>query len=81
MSMRRDKQMANGTATARQINAHLMSGSSYCYVYGEGFQYRISRARTRKGVLEGRIVNGERADGRKLNDWEPIPATAEVALT
>lgn len=76
-----DQSMMNQTQpTVRQINAHLMSGSNYCYVSGEGFGLRISRARTRKGITEGRVVNGERADGSKLNEWEPIPATATVEL-
>ena len=61
--------------TVREFNSHLASCSSYCYVYGEGFSFRISRARTRKGVVEGRVINGS------PKDWEVIPADATVELS
>jgi hypothetical protein len=62
--------------TARQINAHLASMTSYCYVnLPNGNRLRISRARTRHGVLEGRIILGS------PKTWEIIPATATVELS
>jgi len=53
--------------TVRQINAHVFAGTGTCYVYREGAAtLRISRARTRKGKIEGRVIVGS------PNDWEPI---------
>lgn len=42
--------------TVRQINQHTFAGAGICVVYAAGWQMRISRARTRKGVKEGRVV-------------------------
>jgi hypothetical protein len=67
--------------TVRQINAHLASCSSYCCVYGTTYSFRISRARSRNGVVEGRIINGNWQDARSPKDWEVIPADAVVELT
>ena len=55
-----------------------------CMVYAAGFQMRISRARTRQGIKEGRVINysGRMASDVQLSgrDWEPIPADAFVEL-
>jgi hypothetical protein len=59
----------------REINAHLFGGSRYCYVdLPDGRRLRISRARTRKGVVEGRVIVGSE------RDWEAIPAGSHVEL-
>jgi hypothetical protein len=66
----------NKQPTARQINAHLASMSSYCYVnLPNGNRLRISHARTRNGVLEGRVILGS------PKVWEVIPSTAIVELS
>jgi hypothetical protein len=53
--------------TVRTINEHLFGGSHYCYIdMPDGRRFRIARARTRKGVVEGRIILGSE------KDWEPI---------
>ncbi len=73
--------------TVRQINDHLSSMTSYCMVYADGFQMRISRARTHKGVKQGRVINynysGRNASnvGPMTVDWQAIPADATVELT
>jgi hypothetical protein len=60
----------------RQINAHLSSLTTYCYIdLPGGKRIRISRARTRKGVLEGRVINGS------PKTWEPIPLDSHVELS
>lgn len=62
--------------TVRQINGHLASCSAYCYVnLPDGRRLRISRARSVKGVVEGRVILGS------AKDWEPIPADAVVELS
>ena len=63
--------------TVRAINAHTFAGTGYCYVSTATGRplFRISRARTRKGVIEGRIVNGS----DKV--WEVIPADATIHLS
>lgn len=62
--------------TVRQINGHLASCSSYCYVdLPDGRRLRISRARSRRGVVEGPIILGSE------KDWEVIPADAVVELS
>lgn len=62
--------------TVREINAHLWGGSAYCYVdLPDGRRLRISRARTRKGVVEGRVILGSE------KDWEVIPFGAIVDLS
>jgi hypothetical protein len=68
--------------TVRQINEHTFAGTGVCVVYAQGWQMRISRARTRNGVKEGRVVNwhGERGPEGGLHDWHPIPADAVVEL-
>lgn len=61
--------------TVREINSHLQSCTAYCYVTrADGSNFRISRARTRKGVMEGRVINGSE------KEWEPIPAWATSTL-
>ncbi len=73
--------------TVRQINDHLSSMTGYCMVYADGFQMRISRARTLKGVKQGRVINysysGRNASnvGPMTADWQPIPADATVELS
>lgn len=55
--------------TVREINSHLESDTAYCYVArADGSNFRIARARTRKGVMEGRVINGSQ------KEWETIPA-------
>ena len=62
--------------TVREINAHVFAGTAYCYVnLPDGRRLRISRARTHKGVVEGRVILGSE------RDWEPIPADAVVELS
>lgn len=61
--------------TVREINAHLWGGTGSCYVTTEeGFRFRVSRVRTRKGMTEGRIINGS------ARMWEWIPSDATVEL-
>jgi hypothetical protein len=61
--------------TVREINAHVFAGTGNCYVYRAGKPtLRIGRARTRKGVVEGRVIVGS------SNEWEPIPPDAVVEL-
>jgi hypothetical protein len=61
--------------SVRRINAHLFGGSGYCYVdLPDGWRIRISRARSRKGVVEGRVILGSE------KKWEVIPANAVVEL-
>lgn len=63
-------------ATVREINAHVWCGQAYCYVsLPDGRRLRISRARTRKGVVEGRVICGSE------KDWEVIPSDAVVELS
>ena len=76
----------NTQPTVRQINEHLSSGASYCMVYATGFQMRISRARTHKGVKQGRVINysysgREASNVGPIADWETIPADATLELT
>lgn len=62
--------------TVREINAHLASYSAYCYVdLPDGRRLRISRARTRKGVVEGRVIIGSE------KTWEAIRAGSSVELS
>lgn len=62
--------------TVREINSHLASMTSYCYVFIAGAPtVRIARARTRKGVVEGRVICGS------PNTWVRIPSTASVELS
>jgi len=66
----------NQQPTVREINAHLASCSSYCYIdLPGGGRIRISRARSRKGVVEGRVILGS------PKAWEVIPADAVVELS
>lgn len=63
---------ATRTPSVREINEHLISG--YCYLYREGQNtVRLIRARTRKGVLEGRVLG--------TGKWEVIPTEAHVELS
>ena len=62
--------------TVREINAHLASMTGYCYVdLPDGGRLRISRARTRKGVVEGRVILGS------SKDWAVVPANAIIELS
>lgn len=62
--------------SVRKINAHLWAATGYCYIdLPDGRRIRISRARTRKGVVEGRIINGSK------KTWEVIPAGSHVELS
>lgn len=72
--------------TVRQINAHLWCGQRYCYVdLPDGRRMRISRARTRKGIMEGRIINTSGWEPKHLDSigigWEPIPEGSSVELS
>jgi hypothetical protein len=72
-------------ATVRQINAHTFAGTGVCIVHADKWRMRISRARTRKGVTEGRVINfvadvGSAKHCTDVKDWEPIPADAVVEL-
>lgn len=72
--------------TVRQINNHLWCGQAYCYVtLPDGRRMRISRARTIKGVIEGRVINTDGWEPKKLCKmgigWEPIPVGSHVELT
>lgn len=62
--------------TVREINAHLASLRYYVRVYDPNGLYlmRITRARTRKNVLEGRQL----AYGGCF--WRPIPPDATIRL-
>ncbi len=71
----------NKQPSVRQINGHLSSMTGYCVVYGVTWQMRISRARTRNGVKEGRVINFNGNIGREIRDWESIPDHATVELT
>ena len=62
--------------TVRAINAHLWAGVGACYVdLPDGRRIRVSRVRTRRGVIEGRVILGS------ARVWETIPPDAEVELT
>jgi hypothetical protein len=68
---------ANDRIRRREINAHVFAGVGACYIRrADGTSFRISRARIRRGVLEGCIVNG----GDPFN-WERIPSSAIVELS
>lgn len=63
------------TITVRQINSHLNSHSAYCYVRrADDSCFRIARARTRNGTMEGRVINGSH------KEWESIPASATYSF-
>lgn len=67
--------------SVRAINSHLASFSSYCYVHMvDGRCMRISRARTRAGVVEGRVINVSGSWDHRPNAWEPIPPDSTVEL-
>jgi len=56
--------------TVRQINQHTFCGQGYCYVYlVDGRVLRITRARTRQGVVEGRVLE---------RGWEVIPFASAI---
>jgi hypothetical protein len=62
--------------TTRAINAHLASMTSYCYVnLPDGRRLRISRVRTVRGQVHGRIITGS------PKWWEVIPAEAVIELS
>lgn len=75
--------------TIRQINSHLFAGTGYCMVYADGWQARISWARTQKGVKEGRVINishdlnasPEMKEDRMGLHWVAIPTNARVELS
>lgn len=61
--------------TVREINGHLWAGAGSCYVdLPDGRRIRVSRVRTRRGMVEGRVITGS------SRVWEEIPADAEVEL-
>ena len=71
--------------TVREINSHTFAGTGVCVVYASGFQMRISRARTRNGVKEGRVITysysgREASNVGPIRAWEPIPAEAVIEL-
>jgi hypothetical protein len=70
-----------GSVNVRQINSHLQ-GSGSCYIDGPNskYRFRISRARTRAGVVEGRFVMGRVPEGAEVKDWVAIPSDAQVEL-
>lgn len=49
-------------------------------VYASGFQMRIGRARTHKGVKQGRVINYSGRNTVDVGPWEEIPADATVEL-
>lgn len=62
--------------SVREINAHLWAATGYCYVdLPDGRRIRISRARTRKGVVYGRVISGSK------KTWETIPPGSRVELS
>jgi hypothetical protein len=64
------------TPSVRKINAHLWAATGYCYVdLPDGRRIRISRARTRNGVVEGRVISGSK------KTWEVIPLGSRVELS
>lgn len=76
--------------TVREINAHTFAGTGYCMVYAEGWQARISWARTRNGSKQGRIINWSIWDSAPAPEttmdrmglsWVMIPANARVELS
>ena len=65
--------------TVRKINSHVFGGTGYCYVsLPDGRRMRISWARSRKGIVEGRVIN---TSGWTPKTWEQIPANAVVELS
>jgi hypothetical protein len=75
MTKERAIELLTQQPTAREINSHLRTMRGYAYAYSDQgiFLHRFTRARSRKGVLEGRVLG--------TGEWTPIPATARVALT
>lgn len=76
--------------TVKAMNAHLFAGTGYCMIYAEGWQARISWARTRKGVKQGRVINWSISDSMPAPEttvdqmglsWVTIPADARVELS
>lgn len=74
----------------REINSHVFTGTGYCVVYTNEWQSRITWARTRKGVKEGRVLNINRysetsnpelKEDRMGISWVAIPADARVELS
>lgn len=65
--------------SVRAINSRLADMRSYCYVYLKGsfstHCVRIARARTRNGVVEGRVICGS------PETWIEIPPDATVELS
>ena len=60
----------------RRINAHLWAATGYCYVTrADGTRFRVSRVRTNRGILEGRVINGS----DKI--WERIEAGNHIELS
>lgn len=67
--------------TVRQMNSRLFCGQGYCYVqFSDGRRMRVSWVRSRKGTVEGRVINtsGWTAEA---STWETIPADAVVELS
>lgn len=62
--------------TVREINARLDTLRGYCYIdLPHGRRIRVSRVRTRNGVMEGRVIIGSD------KTWEKIPADAIIELS
>jgi hypothetical protein len=64
--------------TPREINQHLWAATGYCYVtLPDGRRFRVSRVRTMRGVLKGRVITGSGSE----KFWEAIPPDAVIELT
>jgi hypothetical protein len=62
--------------TTRAINGHLASMTSYCYIdLPDGRRIRVSRVRTVRGAVQGRVIMGS------PKWWETIPPDAIVELS
>lgn len=67
--------------TVREINARLWCGQGYCYVsLADGRRMRVSWVKSRKGVMEGRVINTSGWTTAPTT-WEVIPADAVVELS
>lgn len=62
--------------TVRQINDRLWCGQGYCYITFDNRCIRVSRVRTVKGTLQGRVINGA-----EPMTWATIPAHARIELS
>lgn len=65
--------------SVKEINSHVFAGTGYCYVsMADGRRMRISWARSKKGTVEGRVIN---TSGWTPKRWEVIPTDATVELS